>query len=148
MLHRGTLDAIFERSTEKWTKSSTLVDAFTSRAITSSWFVRPVAKWISAQIEKKITKVNIVEKESDLFRHSPPTSPSLPKLSVEVKICKRATEKHKKTKKRPEPSKRIHRNWKSSSSSSSLMNLLSSPAVLEADSVTKKAKKYEKTNGR
>lgn len=49
MAHRRTLDHIFDRSMEKWTKYSTFMDAFTSCALASSRFVRPIAKFIRAK---------------------------------------------------------------------------------------------------
>lgn len=47
--HRGTLQDMFERRFENCTKFSTYMDAFTSVALTSSRFVRPIVKIILAK---------------------------------------------------------------------------------------------------
>lgn len=46
MAQNGGLDDVFDRNIERWTQSSTFMDAFTRRTLTSSRFVRPVAKII------------------------------------------------------------------------------------------------------
>lgn len=48
MIHRDTLDDMFECSIVKWTKTSAFLDAFASHALISSWSVRLVAKYIPA----------------------------------------------------------------------------------------------------
>lgn len=48
MAHHGILDDMFESSIEKWTESFTLIDASTSRALTLSRLVPPVAKSVRA----------------------------------------------------------------------------------------------------
>lgn len=77
MAHCGTLDDIYKRRIETRKQSSMFTDAFTCRALTSSWFVRPVDTFIGAKIEEEPSKFDSDGMEAELPLPSPPTSPSL-----------------------------------------------------------------------
>lgn len=46
MAQTGALDEMFDRRIERWTQSSTFMDALARRAIASHRFVRPVSRFI------------------------------------------------------------------------------------------------------
>lgn len=95
--HLGTSEDIFEREIEKRTTFSTVVDNYSSRALLSSRFVCQVAKYLRSKIKMESKKVDSAEKELEHPLPSAPTSPSVLDSSVDVKVCKHATDKHKKT---------------------------------------------------
>lgn len=63
---RGILDNMLERRIEKWTKYSTFISAITRRTLTSSRFVRPVAKFIHVKIEKESNKIDSFGRKGQL----------------------------------------------------------------------------------
>lgn len=117
-------------------KSSTFINTFKTRALALSRFVRLIAKFMLAKIENESENVNSAGKELELSLPSPPTSQSVSESSMDVKLRKRAMDKHKKTgNPHEDKQKNRHKTKKSSSSFSSLLNLLSSPAIFEVDCV-------------
>lgn len=46
MAHKRALDEVVNRNIKRWTKSSTFIDPFAKRALTTPRFVRPAAKFI------------------------------------------------------------------------------------------------------
>lgn len=70
------------------------MNAFTSRGLTSPRFVLPVAKFSHENIKKGSMEVNKAGREPDLSLPSLPTSPSVPELSVDVKIRRHVMDKH------------------------------------------------------
>lgn len=92
MAHHDTLNEMFKSSIEKWTKSSTSTETITSYALTSSEFVRPVAKITLAIIAQKPIKVRSIGRDPDRSLLSHPTYPPVMKSSVDIRIRKHATE--------------------------------------------------------
>lgn len=114
-------------------------DAFISRTLTSSCFVRPVAKFICSKVEKETHLGENIGKHYQIFHPSLPTSRSVSNSSTDVKIRKLATDMTKKTKKLPENERNSrHKHKKSSSFFSGSLICLSSPASSEGDFVITK----------
>lgn len=78
---------MFERSTEKWTKSFTFKDAFISQILAWARFVRPGANFNRAKIEKEFNMIGSVGRKPELSFLSPPTTPSVSESSVGVKYA-------------------------------------------------------------
>lgn len=93
----GVLDDMFERNIENYTKSSTFIDAFITGTLTSSRFVRPVAKFVGAQIEKKTPLCDHIVMNLEPLPLSPWTSPSPSGFSADVKVPRPATDMTKMT---------------------------------------------------
>lgn len=122
LAHRGKKDDMLGRSIEKLTKSFSIVNFFTVRVLPLSWVIRPVGNAIQAKFEKDSNNVDSVEREPEIPLPSPPTSPSVLKLFVDVRIRKHATDNCMKTDARSPTITRIVA--KKNSSSSCLSSLL------------------------
>lgn len=97
MAHNDKQDDMFERSLEKWTDSFTFVRSFTIRAITSTRFERPAAKFICAKIENSSNKIDNSGNGLGLWLSSPPTYVLVSDSSVVVQVRKLETKETKKT---------------------------------------------------
>lgn len=124
------------------------MDAFLNRVQTSSWLIRKDAKFSRAKIKKKPQKLDSIGRKHELFFPTPPTSPSVSKFSVDVKIRGGATLNHKKMNKPNDDDwKRRRKNRKPFSPSGSWLKFLTPPVVFEVDSITIKTGKGEKQTG-
>lgn len=64
------------------------MEAFKSRSLASTCFVRPVTKFIRAELDEKLNEDDNFEKEFQLLLSSFPTPRSVLDLSLDVKLRK------------------------------------------------------------
>lgn len=62
MAEKGPLDAISDRSTERWTQSTMYLNAFAESALSSSFFTRPVAEFVRTRKDKTADEKHLTAK--------------------------------------------------------------------------------------
>lgn len=82
--------AVIERNVDSWTQSSSFMDAFARRALRSSRFVRPVAKFIRRSVEQQADEIEQERKPLDSPFPFPETPSASSKPSDNNRRCKHA----------------------------------------------------------
>lgn len=113
MDQRFPLDDILERNIEQLTKFTTFLDAFTTRTITSSRFVRPVTKYICAKFENEANIVDNLGNEHEPLLASPLTSKSVWDSPINLKLRKLTSDNTKRRTSRMQTNVRVFVNKKS-----------------------------------
>lgn len=91
------LEDMFGRKFDKPTRSTTCMDTFTTRALTSPHFVRKGVELTLMKTEIETQKGEDFVKKNESVMPSPSTSPSWPDSSIIVKLCKPTLDKTEKT---------------------------------------------------
>lgn len=130
LMQKVSLDELFNRNIDRWTQSTTFMDAFVARALALPRLVRPVASFIRknmrAESEKKITETKAPDLPYSLWNHSPLHHPRRVRLHRHWKTKIAIKRNANATKQSNKPSKR-RKHAKSAASIGRVIHCLPAP---------------------